>query len=427
MRKFLLLLWVISCGAWIQAAQNQLPPPEGKEGFIYFTADEAAADPAAKKVNLKGNVEIVQQTKDGQIRTVHGEDITLDQINTSITSIGHMKVEGAGGVLEGDNVSVNYKTKDFYAENIQTEYPPMRVISAEEISSMNGTQKLKGATLTCCDNPDPHYTISLGNVKVSPEKRIFGTNAVFKLDGFPVMWLPVYWRSLESKKPWTTYVDFTQSNKVGVGILTSTVFNEIGGFRPKVNLDYYTKSGVGLGLEMMAVETETLRGTAEAYYINDHSDADQDYTVDGRPFQLQDTKRWGIRGGYWWEMYDSSDHFNNPDGALYQFQTQFRMVSDPYFNDAFFRGNPYIFTPDQETNFSLSRQSHKSTLRLSYTQMDIFDWKKGEFIAKKRNMPQLEYTLLPFKDPLLGLTHRMEVNFNNTSLMEKEWKKQGNV
>lgn len=427
--KTLSLLFVlfISFSLPVWAEPNVLPQPDEEKGFVYFTADEASADPTAKKINLKGNVTLVQQTQTGEIRTAKGEDITFDQVNTTISSVGPMTVEGMGATVSGNNVSVNYKTKDFYAENIQTEYPPLRVISAKEISMKDGTERLKGAVLTCCDNPDPHYTITLGNLKVSPEKRVFGTNAVFKLDGFPVMWLPVFWRSLDSQKPWTTHVDFTQSGDTGFGILTSNVFREVAGFRPKVNLDYYTKSGVGLGLELMAVESETLRGTGEVYYINDRSSSDEEYTLDGHPFQLQDTKRWGMRGGYWWEMYDSSNHFNDDKGALYQFQTQFRMVSDPYFNDSFFRGNPYIFTPDQETNFSLSRQSRRSTLRLSYTQMDIFDWQRGDFIAKERNMPQLDYTLLPFKDPLLGLTHRMEVNFNNTSLMEEEWKKQGSA
>ncbi len=423
----LLLTLVCLLSAPFSGAENALPAPDETNGFLYFTADEAAADPVAKKINLKGDVTLIQHTREGEVRTVKGQDITLDQQNTTVTSVGPMSVEGAGGKLEGNNVSVNYTTKDFRAENIQTQYPPLRVISAKEISSQNGTERLKGAVLTCCDNPDPHYTVTLGRLKVSPEKRVFGTNAVFKLDGIPLLWLPVFWRSLESKKPWTTHVDFTQSNKVGFGLLTSTVFDEVWGFRPKINLDYYTKSGIGMGLEMMAVETPTLKGTAEAYYINDHANPDEEYTVDGHPFQLQDTKRWGIRGGYWWEMYDSSDHFNNPSGALYQFQTQFRMVSDPYFNDSFFRGNPYIFTPDQETNFSLSRQSRSSTLRLSYTQQDIFDWQNGEFIAKQRNLPKLEYMLLPFKDPVLGLTHRMELNFNNTSLMEEKWQRQGNA
>ena len=429
MKRILPLLLSLISGpvSFVYGADNTLPQPEEENGFVYFTAQQASADPAAKKVNLQGDVTITQHTQDGQERVAVGEDITLDQLNTTVSSVGPMTVTAEGGKLEGENLSVNYQTKDFYAQNTSTEYPPLRVLSAAELSSLDGTQRLKDAVLTCCNLEPPHYTITLGNVKVSPQKRIFGTNAVFRLDGFPVLWLPVYWRSLQSQKPWTTYVDFTQSNNTGFGLLTSTVFDEVLGFRPKINLDFYTKSGIGLGAELMAVETETLRGTAEAYYINDHSTKDEDYTVDGHPFQLQDTKRWGIRGGYWWEMYDSSDHFNNPGGALYQFQTQFRMVSDPYFNDDFFRGNPYIFTPDQETNFSLSRQSRRSTLRLSYLQQDIFDWQRGEFIAKERNLPQLEYTLMPFTDPLFGLSHRMEVNFNNTSLMEEAWQKEGNA
>ncbi len=429
MKKFLLCTVLLSAllSAPLYGADNVLPQPQSKEGFISFSSNEASADPAAKKVNLQGNVVITQTMQDGKTRTATGEDVTLDQLNTTVSSKGPMTVSNESSELKGDNISVNYQTKDFYAENTSTQYPPLRVISAEELSSQDGTQRLKNAVLTCCNLPDPHYTVTLGSLKVSPEKRLFGTNAVMRLDGFPILWLPVYWRSLESKKPWTTHVDFTQSNDTGFGILTTTVFNEIWGFRPKLNLDYYTESGIGIGTELMAVETETLKGSAEAYYINDHSDKDEDYTVSGKPFQLQDTKRWGIRGGYWWEMYDSSDHFNNPTGALYQFQTQFRMVSDPYFNDSFFRGNPYIFTPDQETNFSLSRQSRRSTLRLSYIQQDIFDWQRGEFIAKQRNLPQLAYTLMPFNDPILGLSHRMEVNFNNTSLMEEAWEKEGNA
>ena len=62
---------------------------------------------------------------------------------------------------------------------------------------------------------------------------------------------------------------------------------------------------------------------------------------------------------------------------------------------------------------------------MSYTQQDIFDWQRGEFIAQQRNLPQLDYTLMPFKDPLVRLTHRLEVNFNNTSFMEETWQRDG--
>ncbi len=395
--------------AFAQAEDRVLPAPQG-DGFVYFTSDTATLEPENKKINLSGNVTLIQKTPDGNKRTVTGENITFDQLNTTISSVGLVTIEdGKGGVIRGTNMEANYTTKDFSADNLTTEYPPLRVLGAKQISSKNGKQVLRKAEVTCCDCEDPHYTLSVGKLTVSPQKRVFGTNAVLKLDGFPVFYVPVFWRSLDSQKPWTTYVDFTQSGKVGFGVLTSSVFKPILGLRPTLNLDYYTKSGFGVGGGLTAVTSPTLRGSGEFYYINDHN---------AHSMKLADTKRWGLQGGYWWEMYDSSDHFNNPTGALYQFQTKFRMVSDPYFNDTFFRSNPYIFMPDQETNFSLSRQTRRSTLRVSYQEKDIFTWDKQKFMAEKRVLPEIKFNVLPFNDPLLKLSHRLETDFNNTSRLQ---------
>lgn len=417
MKLHYLVILSVLCPALAFAQDQKLPAPPGQDGFIYFTADNASVDPISKKVNLKGNVVITQETKDKKHRVVTGEDITLDQAKTQISSAGTMTVKTADATLTGQDMSVNYTTKDFTAHNIATQYPPLRVINAKEISSKNGKEVLRGATLTCCDKPAPHYTLSVGKLSVSPEKRVFGTNALLRLDGFPVLYVPVFWRSLESKKPFTTHVDFTQSKKIGFGVLTSTVFDPVLGFRPKLNLDYYTKSGVGIGTELMAVTTPTLQGTGEFYYIHDNAS----------PVELgkEETNRWGVRGGYWWEMADSSDHLNNEHGALYQLQTQFRMVSDPYFNDSFFRGNPYIFMPDQQTNFSVSRQTRRSTLRVSYDQQDIYDWNKMKFIAQTRTLPEIKYMLHPVN--LLGLSHRVEASLDNTSYMEESFRRSGNA
>ena len=405
----ILCLLVVGAPVLAAAQERTLPAPDS-DGFIYFTADNATVEPYSKKVNLTGNVTIIQKTPDGKKRTVTGENLTYDHENTTFTSVGPVTLEdGQGGVVRGENISGNYTTKDFKADNITTEYPPLRILGAKEISSKNGKQILRNAEVTCCDCEDPHYTLSVGKLTVSPQKRVFGTNALMRVDGVPMLYLPVFWRSLDSQKPWTTYVDFTQSNHVGFGVLTSSVFKPVLSLRPVLNLDYYTKSGLGLGAGLTAVTSPTLRGSAEYYYIYDHN---------AEELQLADKKRWGLKGGYWWEMYDSSDHFNNDSGALYQLQTQFRQVSDPYFNDSFFRNNPYIFMPDQETNLSVSRQTRRTTLRVSYEEKDIFAWNKNEFMAEKRTLPEIKYMVLPVNDPLLKLSHRFEVDFNNTSELQ---------
>lgn len=405
--------WVVFLCCWCATplwAQTRVLPEPNEESFIYFTADQATLEPNEKKVNLTGNVTLIQKTADGKKRTVSGQDITYDQLHTTVSSVGPVTLEdGQGGVVYGENISANYTTQDFIGENLRTEYPPLRILKAKQISSKNGKKVLRGAEVTCCDRPDPHYTLSVGKLTFSPKKRVFGTNAVLRLDGFPVMYLPVFWRSLDSQKPWTTHVDFTQSNKVGFGILTSSVFKPVLGLRPVLNIDYYTKSGLGFGGGLNAVPSPTLQGSAEYFYIHDKAADD---------LNLADSKRWGLQGGYWWEMYDSSNHFANSAGALYQLQTQFRKVSDPYFNDSFFRSNPYIFMPDQETNVSLGRQTRRSTLRVSYQEKEIFAWNKKEFMAEKRTLPEIKYTVLPFNDPWLKLSHRFETDFNNTSSLQ---------
>lgn len=407
MKKLLLALLVSTLPAWGQEPQRTLPPPD-EEAFIYFTADNAQVEPQAKKVTLEGNVKLIQKTPDGTVRTVTGENVSLDQLNTQFTSQGPLRIEdNKGNVITGNNISANYTTQDFQAENMTTQYPPLRVLSAKEISSKNGKKVLRNAVVTCCDKPDPHYTMSVSKLSVSPQQRVFGTNAILRLNNVPVLYLPLFWRSLNSQKFWTTYVEFTQSNKTGFGVLTTTTFPEVWLLKPKLNLDYYTKSGLGIGGELAAITSDKLRGTGEFYYINDHADY--------KDFSLDNSKRWGVQGGYWWELYDSSNHFNNSTGALYQFQTQFRMVSDPYFYDSFFRSNPYIFMPDQDTNFSFSRQTRRTTLRINYQQKDLFVWSQQKYMAQDRTLPEIKFMMLPINDPWLKTANRLEVNFTNTS------------
>ena len=413
--SFTTLLILILAG-FLHAQDRVLPQPN-EEAFVYFSADNAQVEPQSKKITLNGDVKIIQKTPEGTVRTITGENISVDQLNTQFSSVGPVRIEdGKGGVVTGNNISGNYTTQDFQAQNMTTDYPPLRILSAQEISSKNGKKILRHATVTCCDKPDPHYTLSVSKLSISPAQRVFGTNAVLRLRHIPILYLPVFWRSLDSQKPWTTYVEFTQSNKTGFGVLTTTTFPEVLQLKPKLNLDYYTKSGLGIGAELKAITSDRLRGNGEFYYIDDQADYED--------FSLNNSKRWGIQGGYRWKIYDSSDHFKNRTGALYQFQTQFRMVSDPYFYDSFFRSNPYIFMPDQDTNFSLSRQTRRTTTRVSYQQKDLFVWSKQKYMAQERTLPELNFMLLPFNDPWLKTASRFEVVFTNTSRLQYDKNRQ---
>ena len=124
------LLTLLSLGllAWapIWGAERVLPIPD-EEAFVYFSADKAEVEPQTKKITLDGNVQIHQKTIQGNTRTITGEKITFDQLNTQIEAQGPVKIEdGKGGVVTGEDISVNYTTQDFSATHMTTDYPAMQ-------------------------------------------------------------------------------------------------------------------------------------------------------------------------------------------------------------------------------------------------------------------------------------------------------------
>ena len=109
--------------AW--AAERVLPVPD-EEAFVYFSADKAHVEPQTKKVTLDGNVQIRQKTPQGNTRTITGEKITFDRLNTQFEAQGPVTIEdGKGGVVTGNDISLNYTTQDFSATNMTTDYPPL--------------------------------------------------------------------------------------------------------------------------------------------------------------------------------------------------------------------------------------------------------------------------------------------------------------
>ena len=107
MKKYGWLILLISCFCAAAAAQERQLPPPNEEGFIYFTAQQATLEPEQKKVNLTGDVTLIQKTPEGQKRTVTGQNITYDQLNTTISSVGPIRIEdGQGTVVNGENITV---------------------------------------------------------------------------------------------------------------------------------------------------------------------------------------------------------------------------------------------------------------------------------------------------------------------------------
>lgn len=410
MKKLIISLCFILVAASAYAQEYELPAPPAGGDYVFFSSDKMEYDNASGLLQLLDNVTLIYSDAENGEMLFRAQNLVFNQKTSDFSTSGVAEVQTPMGSFSANDLEGNYETKDIKAKNITADFPPIRVLGAKSAEIKDGKQTYKGARVTCCGKEDPHYSIKAGHLSLSPQKKLFAYNGLLYLQDFPVFYLPVFWRSLDSQKPFTTYVDYTQGSKTGFGLLTSTVFKPFDGWKGIVNLDYYTKSGFGYGGQVVTEDKDDVRFNTEAYRINDN---------------LEDKNRWGLRGGLWWMMRDSSEQLNKP-GVIYQSQAQFRAVSDPYFNDTYFRSNPYMFMPDQDVSVALSRQSRESILRLSYLQRNIFDKQRDKFVVTERTLPKLEYQRMPFTLPG-GIVSNIAADVHNTEEYDEGYRQKAHA
>jgi len=398
--KIISLLLFLFLPFYLFGQNNVLPSPT-KEDFIYFTADEALYDKEQGIAELSGNVEIVldQKNVEGQTAKIKAQKVQILTEQQIIITQGPTIIERDGSFFEVSDIHFDIASRKLIMQGIKADYPPIKVLEAKNIEAKKDQYILKSAELTCCSMEKPHYTLYVGKADLIPEDRIIAYNAVLKVGKVPVFYFPVFYRSLNTDRLFTTYIDFDQSGNTGIGFLTSTVYAK-NNFRAAANLDYYTKSGFGYGLDVGYLSPQKFRGSIQTYTIYDKE---------------KDEQRWGIDGGYWWQMHDSSDSLNNKGGAIYFSQLETRNVSDADFNDDFFRANPYVVSPDKLTRASIVRQTRKSTFRVSYSDRRQLNPDDKTYSNSEEILPKVDWIFNPFVIPYTGgVVNNFSVSFNNT-------------
>ena len=408
MKNKAVVLFILFLFPFYLFGQNNVLPTPTQEDFIYFTADEALYDKEQGIAQLTGNVEIVldQNKTQGLATKIKAEKIQVFTEEQILITQGPTVIEQDGGSFEVNDVHFDIASRKLLMKGIKADYEPIRVLEAKDIEIKQDQYILKKAEITCCSIEKPHYTLYVGKADLIPEDRIIAYNAVLKVGKVPVFYFPIVYRSLNTDRLFTTYLDFDQSGNTGFGFLTSTVYAK-NNFRAAANVDYYTKSGLGYGLDIGYLAPQKFHGSLQAYTIYDKEKNEQ---------------RWGIDGGYWWQIHDSSDSLNNNGGAIYFSQLETRNVSDADFNDDFFRANPYVVSPDKLTRASFVRQTRKSTLRVSYSNRRQLNPDDKTYSNSEEILPKVDWIFNPFVLPYTGgVVNNFSVSFNNTKIEEYDF------
>lgn len=222
-------------------------------------ADRALLDWNIPEVRAEGNVSF--RGPDGEIRAVAVRyDFRLQE-----------------GVVYG--VEGNHKDIHFRSATDENERGP----SFQRISENQAL--LRGASFSGCEFPVPHYYLRGSEVIIWLNERIFVRDAVLYVADIPVLYLPAYTRSLRDPSPWSFELGYAQ--RLGaygrMGYDYRHEFKEPEYLRPstyrtrsrgdaRVDVDYFTRRGVGLGLTYRySLDFGRHKGNLLAYGIRDET------------------------------------------------------------------------------------------------------------------------------------------------------------
>lgn len=358
------------------AEEFSLPEPSSGTHRFNFEADRADYNRSDGSIRLRGNVSLNERERPGGLaqRKVRGEDFTVYPSSRVVLSPQKLLVEDGVNVIMGDSGEFDWTGRKAHLTNAEATYEPWRILRARDVTIDGSTSVFKGAEFTSCDEKKPHYRFKASTLKVIPGRRVTAFNAMLYMGSTPVFYFPYIYRPLGTENPYVTRVFPGFSDDLGFYIQTVTIYHPTPKLSTRLYLDYYAKRSVGVGTELTYNDPGNFIGTISGYNIKEsHGGPD----------------RWGLYGGYWLRLKGGLD---TTGGVLYYTQGDMRLMSDPDFNNTYFKSNPYAVSPDQKVNAAVVRQGAYTTTRLSVSRTDTATADKKDFYRSAESKPRMDFS-----------------------------------
>lgn len=353
-----------------------LPVASGTHRFD-FEADRVDYNRTDGSIHLRGNVELNEHDRPSGLaqRKVRGEDFTVYPSSKIVISPDQLLVEDGVNVMLGDSGEFDWVDRKAHMINAEATYEPWRILRARDMRIDGSTVVFKGAEFTSCDLRKPHYRFRASTFKVIPGHKVSAFNAMLYWGSMPVFYFPYIYKQLGTDNPYVTRVFPGFSDDLGFYLQTVTIYHPVPSFTSRLYLDYYAKRSVGVGTELTYNDPGNFIGTVSGYNIKESQ---------GGP------DRWGLYGGYWLRL--TGGLTNAGGGVLYFTQGDWRLMSDPMFNNTYFRSNPYAVSPDEKINFAVVRQSAYTTTRVSVSRTDTATTDNTDFYRSAESKPRLDFS-----------------------------------
>jgi len=235
---------------------------------IDISADLLEYDAKTNTYTLKGSARVI--TKDAIIRA---DEITFNRDTSEAVATGHVYYEDSETTIKAGRIELNlrtrlgtiYKTDIFYKQN-NYHIRGGRLERLDEKSYY-----MDRAIVTTCDSIPPPWHISGRHIKAIRHKHLLAQDVTFYIKDFPFFYTPYFWMPLTKRRQTGFLVPSIGSST------TKGLFYKQGFFwamrddmDTTLYIDYFSKKGIGKGLEYRYIITPKLKGNLWIYHLRDN-------------------------------------------------------------------------------------------------------------------------------------------------------------
>ena len=193
----------------------------------------------------------------------------LNEATGEVVAEGAVALKRAGQLWMGDHLEYNFKTKQMKAGDFKTGATPI-FASGQGLASdpSSGTYTATNAVITTDDDASPRFKVKARYLKLTPGKSLEARDAVVYDGPVPIMYFPIYRRSLE-RHPNNFVITPGYRSLYGPYLLGAYNWYLSDQLSGAFNLDYRQKRGWGGGPDVRYDLGRWGQGSVKTYYTQD--------------------------------------------------------------------------------------------------------------------------------------------------------------
>jgi len=205
--------------------------------------------------------------------TLNADEINVNKITSDAVAAGNVVYEDTETIINAERIELNFKTKlgVIYNSRIFYKKDNFHILGGDIRKIGENNFNMETAAVTTCDAEPPAWHISAKNIKTIQHKSLEAKNVTFYIKNTPLFYTPYFWFPLVDKRRsgLLTPVLGTSSTKgftYKQGIFWAIKQNMDATFY----LDYYSRKGVGKGLEYRYIINPKNNGMIWIYHLKDN-------------------------------------------------------------------------------------------------------------------------------------------------------------